>query len=267
MDKRQEFEELCRKTRHGIIGQSYKCKSGHIGCCFSCVEFMVYLYFHYLRRKDKFILSKGHACMGYYSILKEKGIMPLKVFESAGMNGGKLGKHPDKHPEWGIECSTGSLGHGLGVGCGIAYANKLDKNDNKVVVLLGDGECQEGSVWEALLFIAHHKLSNLLTVIDYNNIQAMGNTNDIISLYSLSEKLKAFNFDVCLIDGHDYDHLDRFFKAYKFDYNRETPLVLILKTIKGKGMGKFENTLESHYHVLTDETYRMCKECIDGVEK
>lgn len=259
-NEKKEFEELCKKVRNDIIDQSYKSKIGHIGCCMSCVELVTYLYFHYLTKNDYFILSKGHACMTQYVVLHEKGSISTKEFNTIGLKGSSFAKHPNKDEKHGIRISTGSLGHGLGVAAGIAYGVRKQRKKSKVVVLLGDGECQEGSIWEALMFIAHYNL-NVLTIIDYNQIQALGYVKDIVDLNSLVYKLDAFNFDMFIIDGHDVSEIDKFFSVTMKEF-RKRPTVLIMRTIKGKGMGKFENTLESHYHVLTDETYKMCKECI-----
>lgn len=265
MDNAKEFEDKVRKIRNDIVDQSYKSKTGHIGSAMSCTDIITYLYYEYLTSNDYFILSKGHACMALYSVLYDKNIISKKDFDNIGIDNGTLLKHPNKNIKLGIKVSTGSLGHGLSLGAGIAYGLRQTHKRSKVVVLLGDGECQEGSVWEAAMFIAHHNL-NVLPIIDCNTLQAMGRVKDIINLYPIVDKLKSFGFDVYLIDGHRPSHLDRFFTVTTKEY-RERPIALLLHTVKGKGMADFEGKLESHYHILDENTYKRCKECINKVEQ
>ncbi len=264
---KNELIEKAKKIRNNVIDMSFRAKSGHIGSSSSAVDILTYIYFNFMNvnpknpfdeNRDYFFLSKGHACTAFYSTLHEKGFIPKNILDGFGKDGGTLNKHPDKNVKFGIELSTGSLGQCLSVGAGLALGFKKNLKNNRVLVLLSDGECEEGSIWEAALFAAHHKLNNLIVLIDYNKIQALGNTNEIVNLEPFVEKWKAMNFEVFRVNGHDFEQIDSAFKKI----SKDKPTAIIFDTIKGKGIPFLENTLKSHYHVLNEEEHKMCKECL-----
>ena len=201
--------------RKKIIEISYKKKAHHIGSCLSCVEIMTVLFFQIMKfskkkikQNDFFILSKGHAALIYYLVLVQKNFFSEKyLLKNFLSNNGTLGGHPDRNKKLGIDYCSGSLGHGISVGCGVAFSNLKEKKRNKVFVLIGDGECNEGMVWESFLFAGHHKLHNLFVVIDYNKLQGFGSTNNILNLSSLKKKVKSFNWNVYEADGHNIKDL------------------------------------------------------------
>ena len=203
---------------------------------------------------DYFIMSKGHAALIYYLILMKKKFFSEKfLFNNFLADNGKLGGHPDKNQKLGIDYCSGSLGHGISVGCGIATALLKDKKENKVFVLIGDGECNEGMIWEALLYAGHHNLNNLYVIIDYNKLQGFGSTTDILNLSSLKKKLQSFNWNVIESNGHDI--LDLIKKIEKLINKKKKPNIIIANTIKGKGLSFMHNKFESHYHVLNKDEY------------
>ena len=206
-------------------------------------------------QNDWFILSKGHGALAQYVTLAEAGFFSYnKLEENFLKNGGIFGGHPDKLIQYGIEISSGSLGHGLSIGAGVAIAAKKDKKNRKAFVLLGDGELNEGMVWEAVMFSGHHKLDNLIAIIDYNGLQGFGTTNNVLDLEPLDEKFKSFNWEVKKIDGHNMQDILNTFNNLPF--NRNKPNVIIAKTIKGKGVKSMENKLSSHYEVLSEQRFK-----------
>jgi len=247
--------------RKKIIEISYKKKAHHIGSCLSCVEIMTVLFFQIMKfskkkikQNDFFILSKGHAALIYYLVLVQKNFFSEKyLLKNFLSNNGTLGGHPDRNKKLGIDYCSGSLGHGISVGCGVAYSNLKEKKRNKVFVLIGDGECNEGMVWESFLFAGHHKLHNLFVVIDYNKLQGFGSTNNILNLSSLKKKVKSFNWNVYEADGHNIK--DLISKSNKLILKKNKPNLIIANTIKGKGISFMENKFESHYQVLNKKEF------------
>lgn len=259
----ERYKILAKKIRRRTLEIIYKTKSPHIGSSLSIVEILVALYFKILRidisnpenpERDKFILSKGHACPALYAALAERGFISGKELEGFAINGGALEQHPTKDIKRGIETSTGSLGHGLSVGVGMALAAKNDRKNYKVYVVLSDGELNEGSTWEAIMFASHHKLDNLVVIIDYNKIQALGYTKDIINLDPLSEKWASFGWEVKEIDGHDFKQIFETFNSTPF--SEDKPNVIIAHTTKGKGVSFMENKLLWHYRSPSDDEYK-----------
>ena len=249
--------------RCDILKMIHNAKSGHPGGAMSCVDVLSVLYKKVLNvpiewdkaidfnQRDRFILSKGHASTALYTVLAHCGFFPTNMLMSFRMLGSKLQGHPSSRAGLpGIEVSTGSLGQGLSIGVGLALALRLDKNPAKVFVLLGDGEMQEGSVWESLMNAANQKLDNLVVIIDKNNLQIDGNTYDIKSLEPLDEKLKAFGFDVYSIDGHNYDEIEKTMLEAK---NSNRLCAVIANTIKGKGVSFMENAAGWHGKAPNDE--------------
>lgn len=263
MSKEKNIGDLTRissNIRKTILDLVYKTKSPHIGPSYSIVEILVALYFRHLNvspeksadpNRDRFILSKGHACPALYAVLAERGFMKRKELDGFAVNDGTLGQHPDIDLTRGIEVSTGSLGHGLSIGTGVALSGNIDAAQYKVFVLLGDGELNEGSVWEAVMFAGHHKLKNLVALVDYNKIQALGCTRDIIDLSPLEQKWETFGWYVQGIDGHNFTEIFRALKSFSSD----RPNVLILHTVKGKGVSFMENQLLWHYRAPDDLEY------------
>lgn len=249
-----ELKSLCLENRRNILEMVYEAQSGHIGGSLSSCEIMTVLFHkcmkhsiggklsHDYTARDRFVLSKGHVSPIYYSVLAQLGFIKkseLKTFR-------KLGTRLQGHPSlWtpGVEIATGSLGQGLSMACGIAMALKLDNNPAKVFVLLGDGEMQEGNVWEALMQAPHRNLDNLIAIIDRNRLQIDGCTEDIKPLDNLADKLKAFNWNVMEIDGHNIAQIYDTIERAKLS---DSPSVIIADTIKGKGVSFMENNAGWH---------------------
>ena len=245
-----------------IIDISYVKKAHHIGSCLSCIDILVALFFGVMKyekknlndKNDFFIISKGHAALAYYLILMKKKFFSEKyLIKNYLENNGTLGGHPDRNKKLGIDYCSGSLGHGISVACGVALSNLKDKKKNKVFVLMGDGECNEGMVWEAMLFAGHQKLHNLFVVIDYNKLQGFGRTTDILNLSSLKKKIKSFEWNVLEADGHNIGHIIK--QAKKMISIAHKPSLIIANTVKGKGISFMENKFESHYLVLDSKNY------------
>ena len=258
-----ELNKIAFYLRKKIIEISYQTKAHHIGSELSCIDILVALYFSIMninvsdpqdKNRDFFILSKGHAALALYVTLMKKGFFSEDYLKKEFLSdGGTLGGHPDMNNQLGIEISSGSLGHGLSVGAGIALAKKKDRNKGKAFVLLGDGECNEGMVWEALLFASHHKLDNLMAIVDYNKLQGFGSTRDVLNLDPLKKKFESFGWTTQEVNGHDIKSIINVSK--ELFKEKHKPNLLIANTIKGKGVNSMENRLESHYEVLDEEKY------------
>lgn len=241
---------------------------GHIPASLSIVEILTVLYYNILKinpknpsdpDRDRFILSKGHAGVALYAVLADRGFFDKQHLDTFGKRGSILGGHPDMHKVPGVEASTGALGHGFPFGIGLALAAKLDKKDYRVFILLGDGECQEGSIWEAALFAPQHKLDNVVAIIDYNKYQALDRLDNIVSLEPLAEKWKAFGWETREVDGHDILKLQDIFKSIPLV--RGKPNLIIANTTKGKGISFMENVPIWHYRLPNEEETRIaCKE-------
>ncbi len=231
-----------RNIRKNILNLTFKAKSSHIGSCLSIVEILVALYFKILNKNDRFILSKGHAALALYSILFEKKVITKKTLSSFGSNKTVLMNHVSNKVK-GVEFSTGSLGHGLPVSVGKALKFKTNKEKNKVFVLMSDGEINEGTTWESLLFANHHKLDNLNIIIDYNKIQSMDFVSKVIKLEPLKQKLQSFGCKVYEVNGHSVKQLSKFLKIKSLN----KPKVIIANTVKGKGVSFMENNNLWHY--------------------
>lgn len=261
----QEISELknsALKIRRNILKMIHSAKSGHPGGSLSGADILTVLYKKCLNiptdwdknpnfgNRDRFILSKGHASPLLYSVLAEKGFFEESELMSFRKIHSKLQGHPTKGYITGVEASTGSLGQGLSLGCGIAMGLKLDKISSKVIVYLGDGELQEGSCWEGFMQAGHRKLDNIIAIIDRNRLQIDGCTENVMSLDNLSDKLKAFNWEVLEIDGHDYNAI---YEAYTKAKAADKPFAIIANTIKGKGVSFMENQAGWHGKAPNDE--------------
>lgn len=258
--------EFAKKIRALSVGMVYKAHASHIGGALSMADILAVLYHDILKYdpknpkmadRDRCLLSKGHACVSFYSALCIAGFYSEEELMTYGSNGSLFLCHTTHHVP-GIEISAGSLGHGLPIACGIAMGAKRQKKNFKTYVIVGDGEMDEGSNWEALLFAAHHHLDNLCVIIDYNKIQSYGNTNEVINLEPLAGKLEAFNWNVINIDGHNHQQLRQAFEQFK--HTQEKPTVVIANTVKGKGVSYMENELVWHYKSPNDDQYRLAME-------
>lgn len=251
----KKLDSTARNVRKHIITMSYNARSAHMGGSLSCVEILVYLYFSYLkvfpdnpnnRKRDRFILSKAHDAKALYATLAERGYITHKVLESYEQNDGKLPGHTVRHCVAGVESSAGSLGHGLSIGTGIALAGKLNADSYRVIVLLSDGECDEGSIWEAALFASQHKLTNLTAIVDYNKLQGFGRTDDVISLEPFRQKWESFGWNVIEIkNGNNFNQI---YGGFKQITKKNKPTCIIAHTTKGLGgPKKYVNTIDSQY--------------------
>jgi transketolase len=256
------LQRMARQVRRKTMEIIYKTGSPHIGSSFSIVEILTVLYFRILSitpgemespERDRFILSKGHACPALYVTLFLRGLMTQESLDGFAVDQGCLEHHPTKNLSSGIELSTGSLGHGLSVACGMAFAAKYDRSPARIFTLMGDGELNEGSNWEAILFAAHWKLDNLVAIIDYNRIQALGRTEEILDLDPLPDKWRSFGWEVAVVDGHDINELLKVFE--NISIHAQKPTVIIANTTKGKGVCFMENDLLWHYRCPDDEEY------------
>ncbi len=259
-----DLVQISKNIRRSIVKMNAKSFASHSGTALSTVDILSSLYFKImnidennpqLKNRDKFILSKGHGSSALYATLSEKGFFDKKLLEGFYIDGGILPGHLDKEAVPGVEVSSGSLGHGLSIGIGMAIANKVDKLDNNVYVMCGDGELNEGSVWEAIMFAPQNKLNNLTLIVDYNKLQGYGKTNEVINLEPLNEKLKAFNWDVIEINGHDFEEIE---KSLTKVTNK--PKAIIAHTIKGKGVSFMENEFVWHYKSPNEEQLKQALE-------
>ena len=254
----QSSIQLAKNIRGDALRMVHAAKASHIGSCLSSADILAVLYDHILKvdpgrpewpDRDRFLLSKGHGVAILYAVLAEKGFFPKDTLLSYCQNGSLLMGHISHHLP-GVEISTGSLGHGLPIGCGLALATKKDARDYRTYVLLGDGEMDEGSNWEAMLFAAHHKLDNLIAIVDYNKIQSFGRVKDVLDLEPLTDKWRSFCWSVSEINGHDHMEISNAFKSLPIESGK--PTVIIAHTIKGKGVSFMENLLAWHYKTPTD---------------
>lgn len=238
---KKNFKNLSKNIRGSVLKISHLSKSSHVGSSLSIIDILVVLYKKILLKKNYFILSKGHACLAYYCLLKEFGFISSKLLNSYGKNNTILLSHVS-HKVPKVEFSTGSLGHGLPFAVGRALANKIDKKKDKIYVLMSDGELNEGTTWESLLFASFHKLDNLILIIDYNKIQSIDFCKNILKLEPLAAKFKSFGCEIKIINGHNHNQIH---KSLLFDNKK--PYVIIANTIKGKGVKFMENSIAWHY--------------------
>jgi transketolase len=249
-----------QQIRADVLRMIHLAKSSHAGSALSMIDLLTVLYEKVLRidpsrpdwtARDRFVLSKGHACAGLYAVLAARGFFPSDWLNDFCVDGARLAGHATWNGVPGVEVSTGALGHGLAIGCGMALVGKRDAQDFRVFVLLSDGECDEGSVWEAALFAGHHRLNNLVAIIDYNKIQSLGAVNDVLALEPFAAKWKAFGWSVQEIDGHDFDQIEGALKHSAA--SDENPTCIIAHTVKGKGVDFMENEVLWHYRFPNDQ--------------
>ncbi len=258
-----ELKRLACKARMGAVTGTYKAKSGHPGGSLSAADIFTYLYFKEMRvdaknpddpDRDRFVLSKGHGCPSLYAVLALKGYFPFEELENLRHVGAMLQGHPDMKGTPGIDMSSGSLGQGASAACGMAAAAKIDGKDFRVYSVLGDGECEEGQVWEAAMFASHYKLDNLCFIVDNNGLQIDGKVEDVAGLCMLKEKFEAFGFGAAEIDGHSFEELEQAFNAARECKGK--PFVIIAKTVKGKGVSFMEDQVGWHGVAPNDEQYK-----------
>ncbi len=250
----EQLENLATKIRAQVLKMTHRAKSSHVGSSLSIADLLAVLYGGIIKinpknpkweERDRLVLSKGHACAGLYAVLAEVGYFPLENLETYYQNGSTLAGHITHTAVPGIEVSTGSLGHGLSIACGMALACKQDRKDFRVFTILSDGECDEGSIWEAVLFAPHHHLDNLIAIVDYNKIQSIGRVEEVLDLEPFADKWKAFGWSVVEIDGHKIEEIQKTLGQIPFKSGR--PSCIIAHTVKGKGVSFMEDKLAWHY--------------------
>ena len=261
-EKKELMKTAC-KVRMGIIEATHAAKSGHPGGSLSAAEMFTYLYFREMKvdpkepkkaDRDRFVLSKGHTAPGLYSVLANRGFFPVEELKTLRKIGSRLQGHPNMNETPGVDMSTGSLGQGVSAAAGMALAAKKQGKDLRVYTLLGDGEIEEGQVWEAMMFAHHYGLDNLCVVVDNNDLQIDGRIADVIDPYPIPEKFKAFGLNVIEIDGHDFDQIEA--AMNKARHTKGVPTAIIMKTTKGKGVSFMEDQAGWHGKAPDDDQYR-----------
>ena len=261
-DTKEYLSEKAREIRIGAVKAVHAAKSGHPGGSLSASDILAYLYFKEMNvdpaeakkdGRDRLVLSKGHAAPALYSTLALKGYFPKEDLLTLRKLGSYLQGHPDINKIPGIDSSAGSLGQGLSVGCGMALGEKLRNSDARTYVMVGDGESEEGQVWEAIMFAAHYKLDNLCLIIDWNGLQIDGPVSEVMNPTPHDAKLRAFGWNVCVIDGHDFDQIEAAFENARATKGK--PTAIIAKTVKGKGVSFMEGQVGWHGSAPNDEQY------------
>lgn len=270
--EQKDLQIAACKIRMGAIEGVYHARSGHPGGSLSAADLFAYLYFKELHvdpanptdeNRDRFVLSKGHCCPGLYAALALKGYFPMDELKKLRHIGAMLQGHPNMLDTPGIDMSTGSLGQGVSTACGMAMAAKLDHKDYRVYSMLGDGEIEEGQVWEAAMFASHNHLDNLCLIVDNNDLQIDGKLEEVCSPYPIDEKFRAFGFDVTVIDGHDFDAIEAAFDHVKSVTGK--PSVIIAKTVKGKDVSFMENQVGWHGVAPNQEQYETAMQDLQKV--
>lgn len=258
-----ELGRIANEIRKSIVTEVYSAKSGHPGGSLSAADIFTYLYFEEMNidpknpknpDRDRFVLSKGHVAPGLYAALAERGYFPKEDLVTLRHTGSYLQGHPDMKHIPGVDMSSGSLGQGVSAAVGMAAAGKYDKKDYRVYTLTGDGEIQEGQIWEAAMWAGHRKLDNLVVIVDNNNLQIDGTVEEVCSPYPIDKKFEAFNFHTIVIDGNDFDEIREAFKEAK--ETKGQPTAIIAKTIKGKGVSFMENQVGWHGKAPNEEEYK-----------
>ena len=267
-----ELQKVANEVRKGVITSVHAAKAGHPGGSLSAADIFTYLYFEEMNvdpkdpekaDRDRFVLSKGHTAPGLYSALALKGYFPVEDLETLRHLGSYLQGHPDMKHIPGVDMSSGSLGQGISAAVGMAIAGKMDNADYRVYTLLGDGEIQEGQVWEASMMAGFRKLDNLVVIVDNNNLQIDGAIDEVCSPYPIDKKFEAFNFHVINIDGNDFDQIDAAFKEARA--TKGMPTAIIAHTVKGKGVSFMENQVGWHGTAPNDEQYAVAMEDLKKV--
>lgn len=273
-ERRKQLAKAANQVRKGILEEVYSAQSGHPGGALSIADVMTYLYQEELRidpanprweDRDRLVLSKGHVCPALYAALAQKGYFPWEELKTFRRVGSRLQGHPDLNKAPGVDFTAGSLGQGVSAAAGMALAGKLAGKGYRVYAILGDGELQEGEVWESAMFSAHYKLDNLCYIIDNNGLQIDGNIRDVCSPYPIDEKFAAFGFEVITIDGHDFDQIEAAVQKAKTVTGR--PTAIIAKTVKGKGVSFMEGKASWHGSAPNEEQYKTAMEDLAKIEE
>lgn len=261
---KKQLQKTACEIRLGIIEAVHSAKSGHPGGSLSIADLLTYLYFVEMKidpqnpkdeNRDRLVLSKGHCSPGLYSALANRGYFPVDELKTFRHIGSRLQGHPDMKGIPGVDMSSGSLGQGISAACGMALGAKINGADNRVYAILGDGECEEGQVWEAAMFAGHKKLDNLCAIVDYNGLQIDGKLDEVCSPEPLDKKFEAFGWNVIVIDAHDFDNYEAAFEAAK--QCKGKPTAIIQKSVKGKGVSYMENSVAWHGAAPNDEQYEV----------
>lgn len=269
-NKKLELKKIAVNVRKGVIEGTFNAKSGHPGGSLSIADIVTYLYFSKMNvdpanpddeNRDRFVLSKGHTAPALYAALAYKGFFPVELIKTLRKPDSILQGHPSMRYTPGVDMSTGSLGQGISVACGMALASKLKGKDYKVYTILGDGEIEEGQVWEAAMFAGNRKLDNLVAVVDYNNLQIDGSLDEVNSPYPIKEKFEAFNWNVIEINGHCFCEIEEAFN--KADECKDKPTCIISKSVKGKGVSFMENKCDWHGSAPNAEQYAIAMAELD----
>ncbi len=267
-----ELKKTANEVRKSIVTAVHSAKAGHPGGSLSAADIFTYLYFEEMNvdpknpkmtDRDRFVLSKGHTAPGLYSALAERGFFPKEDLVTLRHTGSYLQGHPDMKHIPGVDMSSGSLGQGLSVAAGMAAAGKFDKKDYRVYALCGDGEIQEGQIWEAAMWAGFRKLDNLVVIVDNNNLQIDGTVDEVCSPYPIDKKFEAFNFHTITIDGNDFDEIRAAFKEAR--ETKGKPTAIIAKTLKGKGVSFMENAVDWHGKAPNDEQYEIAMADLEKV--
>ncbi|MDE7427886.1 MAG: transketolase [Lachnospiraceae bacterium] len=269
-----ELQKTANEVRKGIVTAVHGAKAGHPGGSLSAADIFTYLYFEEMNidpkdpkkaDRDRFVLSKGHTAPGLYSVLANRGYFPVEDLPTLRHLGSYLQGHPCMQETPGVDMSSGSLGQGISAAVGMALAAKMDNKDYRTYTLLGDGEIQEGQVWEAAMFAGHRKLDNLVVIVDNNGLQIDGKIDDVCSPYPIDKKFEAFNFHVINIDGNDFDQIDAAFKEAKA--TKGQPCAIVCKTVKGKGVSFMDNNAGWHGKAPNDEEYATAMADLEKIGK
>ncbi len=267
-----ELQKAANEVRKGIVAAVHGAKAGHPGGSLSAADIFTYLYFEEMNidpkdpkkpDRDRFVLSKGHTAPGLYSVLANRGYFPVEDLPTLRHMGSYLQGHPCMQETPGVDMSSGSLGQGISAAVGMALAGKMDHKDYRVYTLLGDGEIEEGQVWEASMFAGHRKLDNLVVIVDNNGLQIDGRIDDVCSPYPIDKKFEAFNFHVINIDGNDFDHLEAAFKEAR--NTKGMPTAIICKTLKGKGVSFMEGSIDWHGKAPNDAEFEIAMADLEKV--
>ena len=261
------LQKTAVEVRKGIVSSVHSAKAGHPGGSLSAADIFTYLYFEEMNinpknpkkeDRDRFVLSKGHTAPGLYSVLANRGYFPVEDLLTLRHTGSYLQGHPDMKHIPGVDMSSGSLGQGLSAAVGMALAGKMKKEDYRVYCLCGDGEIEEGQIWEAAMFAGHRKLDNLCVIVDNNNLQIDGSLDEVCSPYPIDKKFEAFNFHVININGNDFDEIEKAFKEAR--ETKGMPTAIVAHTIKGLGVSYMENSVGWHGKAPNDEEYEIAME-------
>ena len=272
--KRNQLARIANDVRMSIIEEVYNAGCGHPGGSLSIADILTYLYFEEMQvyptdpknpLRDRFVLSKGHTAPALYAVLAEKGFIPKEDLETLRKTASYLQGHPDMKGIPGVDMSTGSLGQGISAACGMALSAKVSGDSYRVYTILGDGESQEGQVWEAAMFAAHYKLDNLVAVIDLNGLQIDGSITEVMNPTPHDEKLLAFGWNVITIDAHDFDQIESAFKQAKECKGK--PTAIIAKSVKGKGVSYMENKCEWHGQAPKEDLYKVAVADLEAIAK